>query len=188
MTDTDKENRMIVVNLFGAPGAGKSTGAAYIFSKLKMAGVNAELITEFAKDKTWEENVTALDNQAYVFGKQSYRMSRCRDKVDVLVTDSPLFLSILYNYDKTLGEDFNKVVLNVFNSYDNINFFVRRAKPYNPIGRNQTEEEAAQLSAKLEFKLDSLGLDYIEMRGEDEAYAEAADLVLHMVKKKNGEV
>ena len=41
----------IVVNLFGVPSAGKSTGAAYIFSKLKMAGINAELITEFAKDK-----------------------------------------------------------------------------------------------------------------------------------------
>ena len=27
---------MIIVNLFGVPGAGKSTGAAYIFSKLKM--------------------------------------------------------------------------------------------------------------------------------------------------------
>ena len=45
---------MLVVNLFGAPGAGKSTGAAYIFSQLKMAGINAELVTEFAKDKVWE--------------------------------------------------------------------------------------------------------------------------------------
>lgn len=47
---------MVVVNLFGVPSAGKSTGAAYIFSKIKMAGVNAELIIEFAKDKVWEEN------------------------------------------------------------------------------------------------------------------------------------
>ena len=30
---------MKVINLFGAPGSGKSTGAAYLFSKLKMAGV-----------------------------------------------------------------------------------------------------------------------------------------------------
>ena len=44
----------LVVNLFGVPGAGKSTGAAYIFSKLKLVGINAELITEFAKDKVWE--------------------------------------------------------------------------------------------------------------------------------------
>lgn len=41
----------IVVNLFGVPGAGKSTGAAYIFYRLKINGINAELVTEFAKDK-----------------------------------------------------------------------------------------------------------------------------------------
>lgn len=45
---------MLIINLFGAPGAGKSTGAAYVFSQLKAAGVNAELVTEFAKDKVWE--------------------------------------------------------------------------------------------------------------------------------------
>ena len=56
---------MIVVNLFGAPGAGKSTGAAYIFAKLKMAGINAELVTEFAKDKVWEEYAEVFKNQAY---------------------------------------------------------------------------------------------------------------------------
>lgn len=42
---------MVVINLFGIPASGKSSGAAYIFSKLKMLGYNAELITEFAKDK-----------------------------------------------------------------------------------------------------------------------------------------
>ena len=47
---------MLIINLFGAPGAGKSTGAAYVFSQLKAAGVNAELVTEFAKDKVWEAN------------------------------------------------------------------------------------------------------------------------------------
>lgn len=53
---------MIVVNLFGAPGAGKSTGAARIFSNLKMAGINAELVTEFAKDKVWEENKAVFND------------------------------------------------------------------------------------------------------------------------------
>lgn len=56
----------LVVNLFGVPGAGKSTGAAYIFSCIKMAGVNAELITEYAKDKVWERNDEAFRNQASV--------------------------------------------------------------------------------------------------------------------------
>lgn len=41
---------LLLVNLYGSPGAGKSTGAAYIFAKLKMLGINAELITEYAKN------------------------------------------------------------------------------------------------------------------------------------------
>ena len=94
----------LVVNLFGTPGTGKSTAAAYIFSRLKMHGINVELVTEYVKDMVWEENKTCLNNQPYIFGQQSYRLSRCADKVDVIVTDSPLLLSILYNPDKTIAE------------------------------------------------------------------------------------
>ena len=137
---------MIIVNLFGVPGAGKSTGAAYIFSQLKMHGINAELVTEFAKDKVWEENPVVFKNQVYIFGKQSFKISRCKGKVDAIVTDSPLLLSALYNEDPVLGEDFNKVVNNVFKSYDNMNYLVLRTKPYNPIGRRQTEEESDALA------------------------------------------
>ena len=91
--------KTLVINLFGVPGAGKSTGAAYIFSQIKMRGINAELITEFAKDKVWEENKEVFKNQAYIFGKQSFKLSRCDGKVDVIITDSPLPLSIFYNKD-----------------------------------------------------------------------------------------
>ena len=55
---------MVVINLFGGPGCGKSTAASYIFSKLKMLGINAELATEFAKDKTWEGNMKAITCQS----------------------------------------------------------------------------------------------------------------------------
>ena len=46
----------LVVNLYGAPGSGKSTGAAYLFSRLKMNGVDCEYVPEFAKSAVWEEN------------------------------------------------------------------------------------------------------------------------------------
>lgn len=177
---------MLVVNLFGAPGAGKSTGAAYIFSQLKMAGINAELVTEFAKDKVWEENKEVFKNQAYLFGKQSFKMSRCKDKVDVIVTDSPLFLSALYNEDPILGEDFNKVVLNVFNSYNNLNYFVKRTKPYNPIGRHQTEEESDALSIQLQKKLDKYGIDYMAAPGDEKVYNEIARAIIDGLEEING--
>lgn len=157
---------MIVVNLFGVPGAGKSTGAAYIFSKLKMMGFNAELITEFVKDKVWENNQEVFKNQAYIFGKQSFKMSRCKGKVDILVTDSPLLLSAFYNSDAVLGEAFNKVVLDVFNSYENINFLINRVKPYNPIGRNQTESESDAMKEPIEKMLYSMNISFSAIDGD----------------------
>lgn len=174
---------MIVVNLFGVPSAGKSTGAAYIFSKIKMAGINAELITEFAKDKVWEENseVFKPDNQCYLFGKQFYRMSRCRDKVDVIVTDSPLPLSIFYNKSKVLGEDFNKTIMNCFNSFDNISYLLLRDKPYNPKGRLQTEAESDALKEPLINLLQSRNIKYEAVKGNIDEYDKIADYVIHKI-------
>lgn len=172
---------MIVVNLFGVPSAGKSTGAAYIFAKLKLYGINAELITEFAKDKVWENNEEVFKNQAYLFGKQSYRMSRCKDKVDVIVTDSPLPLSIFYNKDDVLGEDFNRTVMNVFNSYNNLNYLLLRVKPYNPIGRHQTEEESNALKQPMVDLLNDRNIKYTEHDGSIEGYEKiVADILMHI--------
>ena len=177
---------MIVVNLFGVPSAGKSTGAAYIFAKLKLYGINAELITEFAKDKVWENNEEVFKNQAYLFGKQSYRMSRCRDKVDVIVTDSPLPLSIFYNKDDVLGEDFNRTVMNVFNSYNNLNYLLLRVKPYNPIGRHQTEEESNALKQPMVDLLNDRDIKYTEHDGSVEGYEKiVADILIKVLRGKN---
>lgn len=181
---------MIVVNLFGAPGSGKSTGAAYIFSQLKMAGINAELVTEFAKDKVWEENseVFKPDNQCYLFGKQFYRMSRCRGKVDVIITDSPLPLCIHYNKSWVLGESFNNVVMNCFRSFNNINFFLLRDKPYNPKGRLQTEEESDAISRELEDMLTNRKICYTKAKGNKSVYdgivGEVAQLVMEIKKEE----
>ncbi len=176
-------SKMLVVNLFGTPGAGKSTGAAYIFSELKMRGINAELVTEFAKDKVWENNDEVFKNQAYIFGKQSYKMSRCRDKVEVIITDSPLPLSIFYNHDEVLGEDFNRTVMNVFNSYNNINFLLLRTKPYNPNGRMQTEAESDALKVPMVNLLNERKIPYTEVNGSIEGYEKIInDVVSELVK------
>ena len=135
-------NKTIVLNLFGGPGSGKSTGAAYVFALLKMAGVNAELVTEAAKDMTWEESFKNLTDQVFVFGKQAHRLFRCADKVQVIVTDSPIFLSTIYNKDNKIDNSLYNLVIDVMERYDNINILLNRVKPYNPIGRSQTAEES----------------------------------------------
>lgn len=170
---------MIAVNLFSGPGSGKSTGAAWIFAKLKMAGVNAELVTEFAKDKVWERNEKALANQAYVFGKQWFRLSRLEDEVECVVTDSPLLLGVMYNKDPRLGDEFNKVVARVSKSFGSphLDYFVKRVKPYNPRGRLQTEAEADEISQKIKALLDQeLGVgSWREIPGDESGYQEVVN-------------
>lgn len=161
---------MIIVNLFGVPGAGKSTGAAYIFSKLKMKGIEAELITEFAKDKVWENSEKVFQNQAYIFGQQSFRISRMENEVDIVITDSPLLLSAFYNSNPVLGESFNTVVANVFHSYNNINYLLTRVKPYHAKGRLQTEAESDALAEPMKELLHKYNVSYTQIPGDIVGY------------------
>lgn len=177
-------NKPIVINLFGSPGAGKSTGAAKTFCELKMRGINCELVTEYAKDKTWEHNSKALSVQEYVFGKQSYRMQRCRDDVDVIITDSPLMLSILYNTNPALDENFERVVYNIYDTYDNYNYFIKRVKPYNPKGRNQTEEESDALMPKIKSLMDKYNICYQEVNGDENGYQTIVDHILKVLNQR----
>ena len=181
---------MIVVNLFGVPGAGKSTGAAYVFSKLKMQGINAELVTEFAKDMVWENNNKVLMNQEYIFGSQSYRLSRFKDKVDVIVTDCPLFLTAFYNKSSVLGNEFNKVVLNVFNTYNNVNYLIDRIKDFNPIGRVHTEQQPRNMREPLIKMLKDYNVPFETIEGTVKDYDAIVEDVSEKVKgeKENSEV
>ena len=173
----------IIVNLFGAPGAGKSTGAAYIFSKIKMAGVNAELVTEFAKDKVWEESKEVFNNQIYIFGKQSFKISRVMNKVDVIITDSPIILSSFYNSDETIQEELDALVMKTFNSYNNMNYFIERVKPYQEKGRFQTEEESDQIADEVSTLLDEKEVDYEIIAGDTEGYDYIVKQILHKLGK-----
>ncbi len=174
----------VVINLTGAPGAGKSTGAAKLFYELKMLGINCELVSEFAKDKTWEHNATALNCQEYIFGKQSYRLKRCRDEVDVIITDSPLPLTIIYTKDAQIKKPLTELVMAIYNSYDNLNFFINRVKPYNPKGRNQTAEESDALSSEIKNLYQQLSIPYTEINGDSEGYNTAIAMILAKLGNK----
>ena len=110
------------------------------------------------------------EEQEYVFGKQSYRMARCRDDVDVIITDSPLILSIIYNHNEALDESFEKVVYNIYNTYNNYDYLINRVKPYNPKGRNETEEESNKIMPKIEDLLIKHNINYELINGDDSGY------------------
>ena len=173
-------NKTLVVNLFGGPGCGKSTGAAYIFSQLKMKGYDVEIVTEFAKDKTWENNTLALRDQAYIFGEQAYRINRCYKKVEIIITDSPLLLSIIYN--RNYPQSFNQFVADVFNNYYNVNYFLTREKKYNSNGRLQTEEEAKIKDKEILNLLNDEKVQYSIVESNVFGYNKVVSDVINIVK------
>lgn len=177
------KNKPIVINLLGGPCTGKSTLAAELFSSLKKIGVECELVMEYAKDKVWEESFHTLDNQIYVFGKQLHRMWRLKDKVDVIVTDSPLLLSMLY--DKKKSKTLRKLVIEQYNEFDNLTYFIKRNFEYNENGRYQTEKEAKDLDEKLLKMLNSVDIDFWVVNNDEETKNKIIDDVIYKLKNES---
>lgn len=140
---------MKVINLFGGPGVGKSTLAARLFDRMKIAGKRVELVTEFAKGLVYAGDNFDLSNQLYMLSQQDRQLYRLLGKVDYAITDSPLPLGLLYVKGRCDAPWFTQAVLEVFNSYDNVNYLVERMYPYQPYGRYQTEAEAKEIDIKL---------------------------------------
>lgn len=174
--------KTIVINLFGEPSAGKSTCAMDITAKLKRNGITAEYISEFAKDKVWENDSEVFRHQEYIFGKQSFKMGRVKDKVQVMVVDSPLILSAVY--DRTLGKNFCNTVLDIFNSYNNKNYFLVRNHSYESEGRLHNEQEAAFIKQEILDKLNEYRINYDVVISNEETCDKIVDDVIKEVKNE----
>lgn len=170
-----KQKKTVVINMFGAPGVGKSTTAAMAFALLKMKGVDCELSSEFAKDLVWECRYETFKDELYIFAKQSHKLFRLLGKVDAVVTDHPLLLTAFYAKN---DPDLVRLCESRFASYDNLNILIDRAKPYNPNGRNQTLAESDEIGEGIKSTLDSLKIPYVEIPGDESAPEKVAELAL----------
>ena len=166
--------KLKVINLFGGAGIGKSTLSSIIFANLKRDGIDCELVTEYAKDKVWEEATIVLDNQVYVFGNQFHRLNRVVNKVDIAITDSPILLSTLYNNKFSKLDD---LVLECHNGFDNINLFLERKVIYNENGRRHTLDESIAFDMKLKMLLDQFGVKYTIVNPMNE------ELIMKIIKE-----
>ena len=158
---------MKVINLFSGPGGGKSTLRSGLFYQMKILGFNCEDVTEFAKDVTWEGHFNLLSDQLYLLAQQNRKLERLRDKVDWVITDSPLLLSLHYANSDYLPNSFKNLVLDIWNSYDNYNIFINRNHSYSSIGRNQNEEEAVLIDTQLKTLLNENCINFSNVNSHD---------------------
>jgi len=168
---------MLVVNFYGGTGSGKSTMAARVFSELKEKGINAELVTEYAKDLTWAESTKTLGNQIYVFGKQHNRLWRLKDSVDVVVTDATLLHSLIYGEEEGT---FAELVMEETDKFNNLDIFLQRVKSYNPKGRSQTEDEAKALDRRIHEVIQRAGYSFdLEVPG----WKESTNIIVKLIEE-----
>ena len=178
------KHRAIIVNMSAGSGAGKSTNSARLFAMLKDKGIEVELVTEFAKDLVWEGRDKAFECQPYIFGKQLYRIQRVSDSVDVIITDSPIFLSAIYDREQDIN--FKNFILSQMNNFDNLNIYLNRVKPFNPNGRNEGSIEEAKVNDRkvLDF-LNENKIEYKAINGDAEGCERIFNLITDKLRNKN---
>ena len=181
--------KVIIVNLFGGPGTGKSTTAAGVFAKLKMQNINCELVQEFAKHVVWRGNFTTLNNQLYIFAKQHDRLFHLKDKVDIIITDSPTIMGLTYTDFTKVSPSLEQLVVDEYSRDDqiNLNVFLNRVTAYDPVGRTQNEAEGKEKDVEIHTLLEKYNLPYLVMDANSEISDVLAEKIIeiHEKEKKN---
>lgn len=164
-----------VINFYGGPCSGKSTAAAGLFYKMKLAGLSVELTDEFAKECVWEENIPMLKDQLWILAHQHRKILRLADKVDYVITDSPVLLSPIYRtkYGEPMYSDIiDTMALECYNKYDNINFMLSRPREnYEEDGRAQDEVQSIQIDLDILKQFDTLDIPFTQLESDDNASA-----------------
>jgi hypothetical protein len=142
------EDRLKVINLWAAPGVGKSTQAAALFNLMKLQGFSVELILEAAKGMTYEHAYKRLSNQTLILAKQEHQLHRLKGEVEYVITDSPFPLGMAYAADPSRYE---QLIDALWDDYDNYSFYLERDpnRPYVQSGRNETEEQSKALDGPI---------------------------------------
>jgi nicotinamide riboside kinase len=93
---------MLKIGIVGVPGAGKTTLSRAIASSCKSIGLShIELVHEYARRYISKHgNIESIFEQYRILEKQlEWEESVCNDKLDIMITDSPVFLGFMYCCD-----------------------------------------------------------------------------------------
>ncbi len=163
--------RTTVINVFGGPGIGKSTTAALIFQCLKEKGKSVEMSPEFIKKWVWNGIQPKFLDYHYIFANQSKSEYDLFGKVEYIVTDSPVLLSVYYAHpEKMVGDSVSKM----YEAYkrmceeekvSTINIMLKRldssqTNAFDEDGRFHNEEQSKQIDKDLIELLNDQNVQY----------------------------
>jgi len=168
------------LNILGGPCSGKSTSAAGLYYKMKMAHMKCELVGEYAKDLVYSDRTQMLtDNQEMIFAEQHYRLHILKDKVDWAITDTSLLLGLVYP-PAWYPQSFKPFVLDMYHAYENVNVYISRPEHFQQYGRNHNEDESKELDNSVINMLDLYNIEYTVFAATDNT----ADELFEFIQKQ----
>ena len=179
-----------IIELYGGPGSGKSTCAAFIFYQLKIRGLNSELVREYVKEWAWEGRKINSYDQIYFFGKQARKESLLYGKCDWIITDSPLMMNYYYAnlYCPDHLKDAVKASVTSFykqadlDNYTPHRILLERNSPYQSEGRFQNENEAKEMDNGIRNMLDALDYKYTVCKSEESSLIKLVSSLVGEIK------
>lgn len=175
-----------IINLISGPGAGKSSIAAGLLYELKKKHISCDAPYEFPKLLAWDENHSAIKDQLYVCANQHRGIVKSWGKVDYIIMDSPILLSLVYKsyymgneYPSNLyTELFDKLVLNIHSNYDNLTILLKRGNGvYSERERFQDLEKSIALDIDIKRMLDDNNIEYVEIEVGDDSVSQILKLL-----------
>ena len=160
---------MKVINFFGAPGVGKTRSTMILTAYLKEQAIDSEASFEFVKEYIHSDTIQLLSYQNYIFAQQDRQLQILQNsnEVEFAVTDAPLLHSAFYapeNYPVF----FKDLVFEIYNSYNNINYFINKNHTYSHQGRIHNEETSDLTARKLKSFLINHSIPFREILSTDD--------------------
>lgn len=160
---------LTMINFFGPPGIGKTKLSSDVFSAMKLRHESVGLVQEYAKDlllrlprTVSNEDIAEVlaTRQLHLFAEQHLRQQVIEGVYAFGVTDSPLLMSVFYA-PKPYYPSFETLVMEVFNTYKNLNFYLYRdleAAPFEAEGRVHNMEQSRAKDLEMRADLARLGV------------------------------
>jgi tRNA uridine 5-carbamoylmethylation protein Kti12 len=143
------------IQFFGAPSAGKTVLSLEVVAECKKHGIKCEIITELAREWAYVDRSISSMDQIYLFASQMNREDTLlsRDKVDFVVTDSPLILNCWFSnaHNPVFWKSLEPLVRMFDERFPVLNFFCPLNKSYkfHAEGRHFPAEKSQEISDSL---------------------------------------